>query len=71
MLLRGEGHYTDDLSLPGQAYAVMVRSRYAHGVIRGIDTARRARDAGRARRSIPAADLAAGGIGPLAHRARS
>jgi carbon-monoxide dehydrogenase large subunit len=37
MLLRGEGHYTDDVSLPGQAYAVMVRSQNAHGVIRAID----------------------------------
>ena len=38
-LVRGEGCYTDDVSRPGQAYAVMVRSRDAHGVIRGIDTA--------------------------------
>jgi carbon-monoxide dehydrogenase large subunit len=38
-LLRGKGQYTDDLNLPGQAYAVMVRSGYAHGVIKGIDTA--------------------------------
>jgi aerobic carbon-monoxide dehydrogenase large subunit len=38
MLLRGEGRYTDDLNLPGQAYAVIVRSRYAHGVINSIDT---------------------------------
>ena len=38
VLLRGEGRYTDDLSLPGQAYAVIVRSRYAHGVINAIDT---------------------------------
>jgi len=37
MLVRGEGRYTDDLNLPGQAYAVMVRSGYAHGVINGID----------------------------------
>ncbi|MEJ0068323.1 MAG: hypothetical protein WDO24_05860 [Pseudomonadota bacterium] len=37
-LLRGQGRYTDDVNLPGQVYAVMVRSRYAHGVIRGIDT---------------------------------
>ena len=36
MLLRGEGRYTDDVSLPGQAYAVMVRSRNAHGNIRAI-----------------------------------
>ncbi len=40
MLLRGMGHYTDDVSLPGQAYAVMVRSQNAHGVIRAIDTDR-------------------------------
>ncbi len=36
-LVRGEGRYTDDVNMPGQAYAVMVRSRHAHGVIRGID----------------------------------
>src|SRR6201988_2693183 len=38
MLLRGHGRYTDDVSLPGQAYAVMVRSRNGHGLIRGINT---------------------------------
>ena len=38
-LLRGEGRYTDDVSRPGQAYAVMVRSTVAHGAIRQIDTA--------------------------------
>src|SRR5579883_3547577 len=38
-LLRGEGRYTDDLNLPGQAYAVMLRSRHAHGIIRTLDTA--------------------------------
>jgi carbon-monoxide dehydrogenase large subunit len=37
-LLRGEGRYTDDVNRPGQAYAVMVRSTVAHGVIRGVDT---------------------------------
>ena len=30
-LLRGEGRYTDDLNEPGQAYAYIVRSPYAHG----------------------------------------
>ena len=67
VLLRGEGHYSDDVSLPGQAYAVMVRSHHAHGMIRGIDTA--------AARAMPgvlavytAADLAAGGIGPMPAR---
>ena len=38
ILLQGRGRYTDDLSLPGQLHAVMVRSPYAHGIIRGIDT---------------------------------
>ena len=38
-LVRGEGRYTDDISLPDQAHAVMVRSTQAHGKIRSIDTA--------------------------------
>jgi carbon-monoxide dehydrogenase large subunit len=38
-LVRGKGKYTDDFNLPGQAYAWMVRSSHAHGIIRGIDTA--------------------------------
>ena len=37
-LVRGKGKYTDDFSLPGQAYAWIVRSSHAHGIIRGIDT---------------------------------
>ena len=37
VLLRGEGHYSDDFSLPGQSYAVIVRSPMAHGVIRKIE----------------------------------
>ena len=37
-LVRGKGKYTDDFSLPGQAYAWMVRSHHAHGIIRGIAT---------------------------------
>ena len=37
-LLRGEGRYTDDINLARQAHAVIVRSPYAHGVLRGIDT---------------------------------
>jgi aerobic carbon-monoxide dehydrogenase large subunit len=38
MLVRGEGRFTDDVSLPRQAYTVIVRSRHAHGIIRGIAT---------------------------------
>jgi aerobic carbon-monoxide dehydrogenase large subunit len=67
VLLRGTGHYADDINLPGQAYAVMLRSAVAHGLIRGIDTA--------AARAMPgvlavytAADLGAAGVGPLPPR---
>ena len=38
-LLRGEGRYTDDINLPGQAYAYILRSTVAHGRIKSIDTA--------------------------------
>ncbi len=39
MLVRGEGRFTDDVSIARQAHVVMVRSRHAHGTIRNIDTA--------------------------------
>src|SRR6266550_7923751 len=67
VLLRGEGHYSDDFNLPDQAYAVVVRSPVAHGNIRKIETA--------AARAIPgvlavyiAADLRKGGISLLPAR---
>ena len=37
-LLTGQGRYSDDLTLPGQAYAVMLRSPHAHAEIGEIDT---------------------------------
>ena len=37
VLLRGEGRYTDDLNEPRQAYAWMVRSQHAHGVLKKVD----------------------------------
>ena len=38
-LLTGRGTYTDDIDLPGQAHAWVLRSPHAHGRIRAIDTA--------------------------------
>ncbi|MEA3025401.1 MAG: aerobic carbon-monoxide dehydrogenase large subunit, partial [Alphaproteobacteria bacterium] len=38
-LITGSGRYSDDVSLPGQAYAYVLRSPYAHARIRSIDTA--------------------------------
>ena len=37
-LVRGKGKYTDDFTLPNQAYAWIVRSSHAHGIIKGIGT---------------------------------
>jgi aerobic carbon-monoxide dehydrogenase large subunit len=37
-LVRGHGRYADDIALPGQAFARVVRSAHAHGRLRGIDT---------------------------------
>jgi carbon-monoxide dehydrogenase large subunit len=37
--ITGKGHYTDDLSRPGQCYAYFVRSPHAHARIKTIDTA--------------------------------
>jgi carbon-monoxide dehydrogenase large subunit len=62
VLVRGEGRFTDDVCVPGQAYAVIVRSRDPHGIIRGIGT--------QAARKMPGvlgvytgADLVAAGYG--------
>src|SRR5256712_7139741 len=38
-LLTGGGCYSDDVNLPGQAYACFVRSPYPHASIEGIDAA--------------------------------
>lgn len=63
-LLRGKGRYTDDCNLPGQFYAVMVRSPHPHGIIRGIGT-----DTAKAMPGVCAiytgADLAAAGYAPF------
>ena len=64
VLLQGQGRYTDDLNLPGQLYAVMVRSGHAHGIIRGIDTASALAVPG-VRAVFTGADLLAAGLGPM------
>ena len=65
VLLRGQGRYTDDITLDGQAAMVMLRSPYAHGILRGIDTGE-ARAMPGVLAILTASDLAAAGIGPLA-----
>ena len=36
--LSGKGQYTDDMNVPGQAYAFIVRSPVAHATINSIET---------------------------------
>ena len=64
VLVRGRGSYSDDVNIAGQAYAVIVRSRHAHGVIRGIDTAL-ARELPGVLAVYTGADLEVAGYGPL------
>jgi aerobic carbon-monoxide dehydrogenase large subunit len=65
-LLRGNGCFSDDVNLPGQAYAAMVRSPHAHARITSIDS--------KAARSMPGvltvltgADALAEGLKPVPH----
>ena len=39
-LVRGAGRYVDDVTLPGQALAYVLRSPHSHARIRGIDASR-------------------------------
>src|ERR1700688_384970 len=66
-LVRGAGRYTADENLPGQVYAVMLRSPHAHARIRSIATG----DA----KAVPGvlavltgADCVADGIKPVPHK---
>ncbi len=56
-LLQGQGRYTDDLALPGQLYAHVVRSPYAHAVLNGVDVSEALAAPG-VKAVITAADLA-------------
>ena len=37
-LLSGRGRFVDDVDLPGQLWARVVRSQVAHAVVRGVET---------------------------------
>ncbi len=63
-LLCGKGSYTDDQNLPGQAYAVMVRSKIAHGLLKGIDSTEAAKLPG-VLAILTYADMEAAGFGPM------
>jgi aerobic carbon-monoxide dehydrogenase large subunit len=65
-LLTGKGRFSDDISIEGEAYAVMVRSPYPHARIVRVN--------GEAARALPGvlgvfsgADCLADGLGPIPH----
>ena len=63
-LMTGRGRFTDDVSLPGQAYAAFARSPHAHARIVRIDAAA-ARGAPGVIAVITGADLIADGVGQM------
>jgi aerobic carbon-monoxide dehydrogenase large subunit len=63
-LVQGLGRYSDDVTLPREARAVLARSPHAHARIRAID-ARAALAAPGVLAVLTAADLAADGVGDL------
>ena len=63
-LLRGRGRFTDDISLPRQAYAWVLRSPHAHAVVRTIDAAP-ARDAPGVLAVLTSADAEIAALGPF------
>jgi carbon-monoxide dehydrogenase large subunit len=60
----GKGHFTDDVSRPGQAYAMFVRSPHAHARIKSIET-RAAAAAPGVFAVLTGAELAADKVGNL------
>jgi carbon-monoxide dehydrogenase large subunit len=63
-LLAGRGRYTDDVTLPGQAHLVFLRSPYPHARIVSIDTSAAAAMPG-VLRVLTGAELAEAGVKPL------
>jgi carbon-monoxide dehydrogenase large subunit len=63
-LLKGEGRYSDDRSVEGQAWLVLVRSPYAHARIGSIDTSGAAAAAG-VLAVLTMADLRKDGVGHI------
>ena len=63
-LLAGQGRFTDDFSLPGQAHLVFLRAPYAHAKLLRIDPAPALAHPG-VLAVITGADLVAAGVRPL------
>jgi aerobic carbon-monoxide dehydrogenase large subunit len=66
-LVTGRGCFTDDVSLPGQVYAAMMRSPHAHARIRRIDAASALAAPG-VLAVLTGRDLLADGLRPIPHK---
>src|SRR2546427_12032245 len=66
-LIVGAGRYSDDLNLPGQVYAHVVRSPHAHAHLRRIDASAALAMPG-VIAVLTGADAAADGLKPIPHR---
>src|SRR5262245_1263365 len=63
-LITGKGVFTDDVKLPGQVYAVFVRSPHAHARVRRVDVSKATKVPGGVA-ACSGTDLADGGVNPL------
>ncbi|MGE3712235.1 MAG: xanthine dehydrogenase family protein molybdopterin-binding subunit, partial [Hyphomicrobiaceae bacterium] len=63
-LLTGNGRFSDDVTMPGEAYAVMLRSPHAHARITRVETAN-ARSVPGVIAVLTGADVLADGLGPM------
>src|SRR5687768_11907507 len=63
-LVRGRGRFADDVSQPGQAVGIFVRSSVAHATLKKIDVSR-AQAAPGVLRVVTGADIEAAGIGSI------
>ena len=66
-LITGNGRYSDDVNLPGQAYMAVVRSPHAHARLVSIDTAK-ARASPGVLAVLTGGDLVADGLQPFPHK---
>ena len=65
-LLTGKGRFSDDVSLPGQVYMVVVRSTHAHARLVSVDV-RNALASPRVLAVLTGRDLLADGLKPFPH----
>ena len=66
-LITGQGRFSDDVNLPQQAYAVMLRSPHAHARLRAIDTQHALALPG-VLAVLTGADMIPDGIQPIPHQ---